>query len=241
MNPRLILRGLALIASLVAIGYLVDALQLGHLLDKDWIDRSVRGQGLDGELLFIAAGALATGFGLPRQLIAFLGGYAFGFLEGSLYALAAASLGCAAAFLYARLFGRALVVARFAKRIQRLNDFVEGHPFSMTLLIRLLPVGSNLATNLTAGVSQVPAWPFLLGSAIGYLPQTLVFTLAGSGVNLDPLPRIGLAAALLVVSALLGIHLYRRFRHGHSIGRELDAELGVDDETAATSPTLDRP
>jgi uncharacterized membrane protein YdjX (TVP38/TMEM64 family) len=60
----------------------------------------------------------------------------------------AALLGCVMAFYYARWFGRALVAGRYAAKVERWM-FVHA-PFMMTLLIRLLPVGSNLVTNLAA-------------------------------------------------------------------------------------------
>jgi uncharacterized membrane protein YdjX (TVP38/TMEM64 family) len=226
MNPRILLRGILLIGSLVAFGYLLEVTDLGSHLDKAWIDSEVRGKGLNGALLFVAVGTLFTGVGLPRQLIGFLGGYAFGFLWGTLFSLAAATLGCIAAFFYARWLGRSLIKARFPERIRRLDQFISGNPFSMTLLIRLLPVGSNLATNLAAGVTRVSPLAFFLGSALGYIPQNAVFALAGSGINLDPVFRIGLATALFVISALLGVYLYRRFRHGRSFDRAVDQELG---------------
>ena len=227
MKPRVILRGLVFIASLVAIVYLIRLSGLGSLLDEGWVDREVRGRGLSGELLFLGVGALATGLGLPRQVIAFLGGYAFGLEWGTVLALLATALGCALDFFYARLFGRGLVATHFPGRVRRLDEFLGRHPFTMVLLIRLLPVGHNLSTNLIAGVSSVGASPFLLGSALGYLPQTLVFTLAGSGVNLNPVWRISLAVGLFLASGVLGIHLYRRFRHGTALEAEIDEELGV--------------
>jgi uncharacterized membrane protein YdjX (TVP38/TMEM64 family) len=82
----------------------------------------------------------------------------------------------------------------------------------MTLVIRLLPVGHNASTNLLAGVSGVRALPFLAGSLLGYVPQNLVFALAGSGVNIEPGARLTLAVLLFVVSSLIGVWLYRRHR-----------------------------
>ena len=226
MNPRVLLRGILLIVSLVTFGYLLEVTELGSHLDKAWIDTEVRGKGFTGALLFVAAGTLFTGIGLPRQMIGFLGGYAFGFLWGTVFSLAATALGCIASFFYARWLGRSLIKARFPERIRRLDDFISGNPFSMTLLIRLLPVGSNLATNLAAGVTRVSPMAFFLGSALGYVPQNAVFALAGSGINLNPVFRISLATALFIISALLGVYLYRRFRHGRSFDRAVDQELG---------------
>lgn len=195
------------------------------MLDQGWVDREVRGKGLAGELLFIGVGLLATAVGFPRQIIAFMGGYAFGFFTGTLLGVLATLLGCAATFLYARLFGRGLIAHRLAGRIARLDSFVRDNPFTMTLLIRLLPVGSNVFTNLAAGVSSVAALPFLLGSALGFVPQTAVFALVGSGVSVDPVWRISLGVVLFVVSGVLGVYLYRTLRHGKIYDEELERKL----------------
>lgn len=222
---RVLLRGLLLIASLVVLGYVIDVTHVGGLLDKAWIDSQVRGHGLAGEALFVAAGALFTAIGLPRQVVSFLAGYAFGLLLGSLIGLLAALAGCMAGFYYARLIGRELVAARFPHRVRRLDDFIHEHPFTMTLLIRLLPVGSNLVTNLAAGVSSVRGASFLAGSALGYVPQTVIFALVGSGITLQPVFRIGLGAALFIVSGALGVYLYHRYRQGHTLD-DVDRQLG---------------
>ena len=50
------------------------------------------------------------------------------------------------AFFYARIVGRPLVSARLGARVRRIEDFLAANPFSMTLLIRLLPAGNNFAT-----------------------------------------------------------------------------------------------
>ena len=95
----------------------------------------------------------------------------------------------------------------------------------MTLLIRLLPVGNNFATSLAAGVSRVPARPFLLGSLVGYVPQTFVFALAGSGIEMGANFRVALAVLFFVVSGAIGIWLYRRYRHEKSLGEEVEKAI----------------
>lgn len=226
MNHKIILRGLFLILSLAVLGYLFQATNLADLLNEKWIDREIRNQGLSGDLLFLAIGGIATAIGFPRQIIAFLGGYAYGILSGTLLATLAAGLGCLLTFYYARLFGRSLVATRFSGRIRQLDDFVRGHPFNMALLIRLLPVGSNLVTNLVAGVSSVRALPFVAGSVMGYLPQSLVFALVGGGVQVDNSWRIALAVGLFIIAGIIGTRLYQRFRAGKSFDDQVDARLG---------------
>lgn len=212
MNARALVKGLVMLAALALLGFLFSHFQLDEMLSKHWIDSEVRDRGWAGMAVYLAMGMLVTSLGFPRQVVAFLGGYAFGFIEGTLLATVATALGCILDFHFARWLGRGFVQRRFPDRIRTLDDFLRLHPFSMTLLIRLLPVGHNTTTNLLAGVSGVPALAFLAGSALGYLPQNLVFALAGSGVAVDPTWRLSLAALLFVVSSLLGAWLYRRHR-----------------------------
>ena len=220
MSVRGLLRGLAFLASLVVIGFLIQAMQLDTFLNKSWIDASIRDRGLSGEFLLIGIGAVFVAVGLPRQVISFLAGYGLGFTFGALLALAATTLGCIITFFYSRFLGRDIVARKFPDKIRRIDDFLTDNPFAMTLLIRFLPAGSNLLTNLAAGVSKVGAPPFIVGSAIGYIPQTAVFALVGSGIGIDPVWRISLSIILFLICGGLGIHLYRRYRRGKSLNGE---------------------
>ena len=76
-------------------------------------------------------------------------------------------------------------------------------------MIRRLPVGSNLLTNLFAGATHVPARGFLLGSAIGYLPQMFIFSFAGAGIGLSDHYQLAISIGLFIVSSLIGAYLYR--------------------------------
>ncbi len=225
MNPRVLVSGLALLATLIAVGIVVGNGGLGELLSEGWMDREIRDKGFPGELLYLGVAAVATALGLPRQLVSFLGGYAFGVVYGTLFALAGTGIGCMLCFYYSRIIGRPLISGRLRARAQRVDDLLALNPFSMTVLIRLLPVGSNFVTNLAAGVSKVRATPFFLGSLLGYMPQTLIFALGGSGVHVGATWRIGIAIALFVASGAIGGSLYRRFRHGKTLGAEVDAAL----------------
>ena len=229
MRWQTLAKGLILIGSLVLIGFVVKSTDVGTVFDKDWIDADIRGRGVAGEMLFYAAASLFTAVGLPRHLIAFLAGYAFGFAAGSALALAATLTGCVIAFTYSRFLGRSLVARHFPGKVRAIDGFLHDNPMQMTLLVRFLPVGSNLATNLAAGVSSVPAAYFFAGSGIGYMPQTLIFALVGSGVAVDPVLRIGLGGALFVISSLLGVHLYRQYRHGKHLDAEIEEQIGGGD------------
>ena len=212
MFLRTLLQGLVLIVVLVIIGFVAQRGDLGGVFNQEWIDAHVRGPGRNGELLYLVGAALFVAFGLPRQVVSFLGGYAVGLNLGVFLALAATAMGCFISFFFARFIGRNIVSKRFPKRIKKADTFLKNNTFVMTLLIRLLPLGSNFITNLVAGVSSARAMAFITGSTIGYIPQTVIFALLGSGINLEPAFRITLSVVLFVLSAALGIYLYRRYR-----------------------------
>ncbi|MEK9723755.1 MAG: VTT domain-containing protein [Rhodospirillaceae bacterium] len=225
MSWRALAKGLVMLAVLAGIGFALKTTGIGDRFEKDAIDSLVKGQGWQGEALFVAAGALLTAVGFSRQAVAFMGGYAFGIAAGTGISTLAAAVGCTLTFCYARFFGRAFVARRFSDKIRRIDAFLGDHPFTMTLLIRFLPVGSNVLTNLAAGVSSVSGPVFVIASAIGYIPQMLIFALVGGGVHLDTGYGVALSALLFVVSGLLGGRLYRKYRHGVRLGGDVDGEL----------------
>ncbi|WP_043358941.1 TVP38/TMEM64 family protein [Belnapia sp. F-4-1] len=216
---RAVAKLLVLAAGLVAAGLLLRA--LGGLLGTEWVDRTIRGRGLWGEGVFLLVGMAATAVGIPRQGVAFLGGYAFGAVVGTGLALLAQLLGCAVSFAWARLVGRGWaerrLAGRFGRRLRPLRDLLAASPFDATLALRLLPLGNNLALNLLAGMAGVAAVPFLAASAIGYLPQTVVFALLGKGVRVDGAWQLGLSAVLLLGSVAIGFALLRRHRAGRAL------------------------
>jgi len=163
-----------------------------------------------GALILFGAGAALTAFGIPRQALAFAAGYAFGAWRGGVLAMAAQMVGCCADFWWARVIARDWAQRHLRGRLARLDQALNARPFMATLTLRLLPVGNNLLLNLMAGVCGLRTVRFLLATFIGYLPQTAVFALAGSGVQVDRAVQLGVAAGLFATSAALGAVLLGR-------------------------------
>ncbi len=201
-----------LFLTLAGVVFFAHVFDLGGILNPAWADAHLKRQGGAGVALYIGVTALLSAAGAPRQALAALGGYAFGALLGTVWASAGLIMGCAGGFFYARLLGRASVERRFGPLIRRFNAFVSRQPFLLTIALRLLPVGNNALANLAAGVSAIPAPAFIGGSGIGYLPQTVIFALLGSGLRYDPLLHTGISALLFCLASLLGLALYRHFK-----------------------------
>ena len=211
MTPALrsIAKGALLLVGLVAGWFAFRSLGL---------DQGVAAARQHGPLAFIAVTAAACAVGVPRQVVAYAGGLVFGFWPGAALALVAEVLACAANFFWVRLLARGWAARWLARhgggRLDRLDRFLRANTFTATLTLRLLPVGSNIALNLLAGVSGVAAAPFILASALGYVPQTAVFALLGGGLAVSQAGQVALGAVLFAVSAGLGLVLMRRAAPG---------------------------
>lgn len=205
-------RGLFFIVVLVGAGLAFKSYGAGGILSEDWINANIRQNGVAGMAIFFAVAGLFIAGGFPRQIASFLGGVAFGLNLGTVIVLAASAFGCALAFYFARFLGRDWISARFPRRLKRADRFLTDNTFSMTLLIRLMPLGSNVVTNLVAGVSGARAFAFISGSTLGYIPQTFIFVLLGSGLTVDSVFRIILGIVLFAAWSGLAFYLYRRFR-----------------------------
>ena len=168
-------------------------------------------------LAFVVVGVGLASLGFPRIILATVGGAMFGVALGTLWSTMAAALAIMAPFLYSRHLGRELVARRMGRRLQRFDDLLGQHGFMVVLLIRLCPVGNNFLTNYLAGVTAIPLGTFLAASFIGYLPQSLIFALLGSGFADHPQLRLWGGAALLAAFSLFFLWYFRRSKEGAKI------------------------
>jgi uncharacterized membrane protein YdjX (TVP38/TMEM64 family) len=228
-----LLKGLIMLCFFGGLVWLARAAGLEkHLADKQWILANVEGQGAAGVLFFLGVTALTTALGLPRQILAFLGGYAFGWYWGALLATLGTAVGCALDFTVARTLGRELVLRFFSRRVAKLDAFLRADPLRTSLAIRLFPVGHNLSTSIAAGVTSIPAGAFILGSALGYVPQNLVFAIFGAGLSAESqtgrMLSIGLSVALLGGATWLGLSIYRSYKRKGEVPVDSDEESTDD-------------
>ena len=226
---RFIFRGLLVIVLLVLLAWFVQ-----DVLDKGRVDALVGERGVTGMLLFVSVCVLLGSIGLSRQLIAFLGGYAFGFSNGFILSMLAVVGACITTYTLSRGVLQRFLSGRLPARVQRIDRFLHDNTFSMAMLLRLLPLGSNWVINIAAGASSVRVVPFLLGSALGYIPQMVIFSLVGSGTRVSQFWQVAIAMALFVVAAVIGMALYRSVLRGRRLDAALDRDPGVKSTSAVT-------
>ena len=156
--------------------------------------------GIGEGLGFLLLASFLTFSGVPRLLFFALGGWLFGAGEGFALAMSASMAGSVGVFWLLRWVGRDWISARFGKRklIAKITQIEPG--VGSVFLVRQLPVG-NLMVNAGLALSRVKSPIFIMGSALGFLPQGVVAALIGGGMAEDRLApgamQVGLALLLM--------------------------------------------
>lgn len=170
-------------------------------------------------LVFVPLYAISVSFGMPGTIPTLAGGAIFGVARGMLYNTIAANLGALLAFLVARYLGRGFVAKVLKGKAAALDEKIGDHGFGTILYLRLIPLVPFNALNFGAGLSRVSLRDYVLGSLIGMLPGTLVYTyfadalIRGTGeARNEALLHFAAAATLLIAFTLLTAWIRRRLQ-----------------------------
>jgi uncharacterized membrane protein YdjX (TVP38/TMEM64 family) len=156
--------------------------------------------------------SLATSMGLPRQIAAFVAGINLGAFLGVVVATLATTMGCIITYWIAHYFLNAKITTKYPTKLKALNDFLNEQTFLKAIPLRLLPLGSNFLANIIAGASQVSTKAFIGGSFIGFIPQMVIFSLAGSGVTIGSTNELIASVLLFIIALIIGVFLVKMHR-----------------------------
>jgi uncharacterized membrane protein YdjX (TVP38/TMEM64 family) len=159
---------------------------------------------------FVIAGAALVSIGFPRVVLAAAGGAIFGLILGGLLAQLATTLAAGPVFYFTHFFGRDLVTRKLGNRLRRLDQLLGEHGFMVVLLIRLCPVGNNFIASYLAGITAISFRTYLSASFLGYLPESFIFALLGSGFIDHFHFRLWGSVGLFLIFSLFFIWYYRR-------------------------------
>lgn len=208
---KFLFRGGLVIALLVAIGYLANSVDFEETFKALPFSNEVNAPWYRGAIGYALLGALAICVSCPRQVVSFFAAYFFGLWSGVAAALAASIIACIVTYFGAKVFQES-VRGFIHGKLDIAVQFWRDNTFFATVIWRFMPAGSNLLTNLAAGALGIPAIGFILGSAIGYVPQTMIFAFVGSGVRVESGTQLIVSIILFVFSVLLGMYLLARYR-----------------------------
>ena len=186
---------------LVTLAGLVAAASTGVLPDLNRMAAALPTSGSLGSLAVIGAAALLLSALVPRTVVAAGAGLLFGATAGALYVMAGALLAAVLAFEVGRWLGRDYIRAH--RRAAVVDGFLERHGITGVLVLRLLPIAPFGLVSYAFGATAVPRSAYLLATALGIAPSTIVFATLGAhaltpaspAFILSTIAAFGLAAA----------------------------------------------
>jgi uncharacterized membrane protein YdjX (TVP38/TMEM64 family) len=118
---------------------------------------------------------------IPAFLITAANGMVFGPFWGAFVSWLGALIGALTSFYIARLLGNVALakVVRNQKSIEFIRHAGTKRGVYVILLARLLPFISFDIISYMAGLSGIRPWAFILGTALGMLPATIIYTVLG--------------------------------------------------------------
>ena len=170
-------------------------------------------------LFFVFAHVIANAVGIPGTVLVVVGGAVYGLWWGTVWSVIGATLGAIAAFWLARYLLRDWFQQRFSHRpmFKKLNETLCTNGLSCVLLIRFSPISPFNVVNFAFGLTPVQVRFYALGTLIGIVPGTLVYTWLGvtgiealSGGSLIPLAS---CLTLLMLLSALPFWIQKRSAH----------------------------
>jgi uncharacterized membrane protein YdjX (TVP38/TMEM64 family) len=169
----------------------------------------VREFGWMAHAVFMLVTAGAVMMGVPRLAFCSAAGLIFGFGEGLLLSLLGSTLGSYGAFILSRHGFRRAAEAR-AEKWPWLKKMLKKPSVMRVFWARQLMV-PGIVLNVLIGMTPLRHSRFLLGTALGYLPLNIAFSLVGSGLGKESITTT--MTQLLAAMAVINVAAWLVFRY----------------------------
>lgn len=185
--PRRLLPLVAVLAAAAAVywattqGFLSPEALIRH---RAAIDALVRDHAVAAVLAYIGIYIVTVGLSLPgATFLTLTGGFLFGVWIGAAASTIGATIGATIVFLVARSALGEPLLARAGPRVADLARGFREDAFSYLLFLRLVPAFPFFLVNLVPAFAGVRLAPFVAATAIGVVPASIVYALAGTGLD----------------------------------------------------------
>ncbi len=182
----------------------------------------------DAPLLYTLVYAASPLVLFPAALLTTVGGFLFGSVWGSVYAVVGSTASALVAYGIGHYFGQRLLQGEQSEALMERYAYpLRRYPFETVLTMRCLFLPYEPVSYL-AGFLQIGWRPFLLATVLGSLPGNVVFGLFGSAVKANLIrgvPHLNIATlaasgGLLGGSLVLSRYLKPRAAEGDTITEE---------------------
>ncbi|MBM4327370.1 MAG: TVP38/TMEM64 family protein [Deltaproteobacteria bacterium] len=217
---RLAIAGGIITAAWSVIAYLAYSGQLDPLIcafwetfaSRDHLRTYVESWGRLAPLAFIVIQAFQVVFApIPGEFTGAVGGFIFGGLPNVFYSTVGLGFGSAAAFLAARIVGLPIVnVLVPDETLKRFHFLTEGRGIALALLLFVIPGFPKDFLCYILGLSPMNFLPFVLVSALGRIPGTVLLSLCGSAVYNENWALLFLISTITAVALVLVVFYRER-------------------------------
>ncbi len=155
---------------------------------KQWVINALewaKDAGFWGPVIVACLYAIGAILMLPGSFMTMAAGFLFKVVLGTITVSIGSTIGACAAFMIARTFGRKWVASKIVKSRQftAFDHAVKLHAFKIIFLTRLSPAFPYNMLNYAFGLTKIEFWKYALGSWIGMIPPTIMYTYFGSGLR----------------------------------------------------------
>lgn len=149
-----------------------------------WLAAQVETHFVASLLVYLTIYAVAVAVSIPgATVLTIAGGFLFGPAVGCAATVLAATLGAASLFLAARSGLGDPLRARAGPWLKRVEAGFRENALSYLLVLRLIPLFPFFVVNLVPAFLGVPLRTYLIGTFLGIIPGTFVFSAAGAGLG----------------------------------------------------------
>jgi uncharacterized membrane protein YdjX (TVP38/TMEM64 family) len=174
-RSKAVMKMLVLLAFVIGAVVLVRYTPVRNYLTADALQQFLDGAGIWAPIVFIGGYALGVCLFLPGTLLTGLGAAIFGAYWGFVYVWFGAMIGASAAFVIGRTLGRDFAAGLIGDKLKKYDEAIERNGFATVLYLRLLYFPFT-PMNFGMGLTRVRFWDYFLGTGLGILVGTFIFT-----------------------------------------------------------------
>tara|TARA_B100000427_G_scaffold238175_1_gene201091 strand:- start:252 stop:971 length:720 start_codon:yes stop_codon:yes gene_type:complete len=158
-------------------------------------------------ILFGIVWILVQGFGSPLVLAS---GFLFGAYLGTLVVAITLSFGSTLIYIFANFFFKDFIKDKFLNKFKNLENRFKNKELTYMIIYRLIGGIPMQLQNLIPCMFSVSVKNFFIGSLVGFLPQSFIFSSLGSGLenqiekNTEPPSFIELITSFEIYAPIIG-------------------------------------
>ncbi len=173
------------------------------------LSSKIRDIGITAPIVFTLGIAVLVSIGFPRLIFCPIAGMAFGFVFGLLYTIVGSLIAYYLFFIFVRRNGRQFQF-KYVEEHKKIGEIIKKGGIPAVILARQVPV-HGMVVNIILALSPIRHMDFLVGTAIGLVPEAAACTLLGSSTAQGSLHKsiTYLAVAMVLLAILwLGLIVY---------------------------------